>query len=215
VIGDDLASGYGVEGANETCVYSYQTQNSDLGYPALLAKDLGADVHVVAADGRGLIRNYSGAGPAMDVLAWQSLVDGDRAWAALSYQPQVIVVGLGTADFTQSDPGAAFDEAYFLLLRKLRVAYPDAVIMASIGGALWGKRYLAARDSIAEAVEAVRKTGDAKVRFTEFKLTAGPGRYGCDYHPGKLAQAEMARALKAEIEVALGWKPVAGAPPRS
>jgi hypothetical protein len=207
VIGDDLASGHGVEGSDEKCTYTHATQNSDLAYPVLLAKALGADLHVVAADGYGLIRNYAGNGAAMNTIAWQTLVDDDRAWAALTYQPEVIVIGLGTADFTASDPGDGFDDAYVFLLKRLRIAYPDALIVGSVGGTLWGKRYAAAKTSISDAIEKVSKDGDEKVRFVEFKLTAGPGRYGCDYHPGKGAQAEMAAALQAEVEKSLGWRP--------
>lgn len=205
VIGDSLASGHGVEGENEKCSYTYASQNSDLAYPALLGRTFGADVHVVAADGHGLIRNFAGNDPGMNVLTWQTLADSKTAWAALAYEPQVIVIGLGSSDFANSDPGDPFDDAYVFMLRRLRVAYPEALIVGAIGGTLWGKRYEAVKTSISDAIETVRQDGDGKVRFVEFKLTAGPGRYGCDYHPGKRGQAEMAAALASEIEKSLGW----------
>lgn len=206
VIGDSYASGYGVEGPNEKCSSTHDIQNSDLAFPALTARAFGADVHVVAADGRGLIRNFAGDGPTMSTLAWQTLAAGDTAWAALAWEPQVVVLNLGTNDFTANDPGAAFDDAYVYMLRRLRVAYPKATIVAAIGGSLWAKRYAAAKTSISDAVAFLNKEGDANVKFVEFKLTAGPGRYGCDYHPGVRGQAEMAATLEQEIEKSLGWK---------
>jgi hypothetical protein len=206
VIGDSFASGHGVEGANQSCSYSYDTQNADLAFPAILARSFDADLHVVAADGRGLIRNYAGDQPAMNAIAWQTLAEGETAWAALAYQPQVIVVNLGTSDFTESDPGASFEDAYVLMLRRLRQAYPEALILGSIGGSLWGKRYVAAKTAISDAVGLINRDGDKTVRFVEFKLTAGPGRYGCDFHPGKRAQTEMATDLAYEIEKSIGWK---------
>jgi len=205
VIGDSFASGYGVEGANEKCTYSYETQNADLAYPALVGRTFGADVHVIATDGGGLTRNFAGDGPTMSTLAWQTLAEGNTAWAALAYQPQVVVVNLGTSDFTASDPGQSFDDAYVFMLRRLRTAYPDALIVGSIGGSLWGKRYTAAKTSISDAIEFVRKEGDANVRFVEFKPKAGKDRYGCDSHPSARAQAEMADALEHEITQSLGW----------
>lgn len=205
VIGDSFASGFGVEGANETCKYSYQTQNADLAFPALVARKFAADVHVVAVDGRGLIHNWAGEDPTMNTLAWQTLPDGNTSWSPKAYKPQVIVVNLGTNDFTASDPGDSFDDAYVFMLRRLRDSYPDALIVGSIGGSLWGKRYDAAKASISGAVDFVRSQGDQNVRFVEFKLTRGPGRYACDYHPGQRAQAEMANALEAEISKSLGW----------
>lgn len=205
VIGDSYASGYGVEGPNEKCTSTHAIQNSDLAFPALTARAFGADVHVVAADGRGLIRNFAGDGPTMATLAWQTLADGNTAWAALAWEPQVVVLNLGTNDFTESDPGAAFDDAYVYTLRRLRTAYPKATIIGTIGGSLWGKRYTAAKTSISDAAAFLNKEGDANVKFVEFKLTAGEGRYGCDYHPGVRGQAEMAAALETEIAATLGW----------
>lgn len=208
VIGDSFASGYGVEGMTGACVSAHEVQNAGLAFPAVLARSFGADVHVAAADGRGLIRNFSGDGPTMGTLAWQTLQDSDTAWAALAYKPQVIVIELGTNDFTASNPGEAFSEAYVLLLRKLRTAYPDAHIIGSLGGSLWGKRYTAAKASISGAVDFVRQAGDDKVSFVEMKLSNGPGRYGCDNHPGIRGQAQMAAALQREITRVAGWKPV-------
>lgn len=205
VIGDSFASGHGVEGADQSCSYTHGTQNADLAFPAVLARSFEADVHVVAADGRGLIRNYSGDQPAMNVVAWQTLAEVETAWAALAYQPQVVVVNLGTSDFTESDPGAPFEDAYVLMLRRLRQAYPDALIVGSIGGSLWGKRYAAAKTATSDAIGLVSQEGDKNVRFVEFTLTAGPGRYGCDFHPGKRAQTEMATELAYEIEKSIGW----------
>jgi len=205
VIGDSFASGFGVEGVNEKCAYSHQTQNADLAFPALLGRTFGADIHVIATDGRGLIRNWTGEDPTMSTLAWQTLPDGATSWTPQSYKAQVIVVNLGTNDFTASDPGESFDAAYVFMLRRLRATYPDALIVGSIGGSLWGKRFAAARTSISDAIDLVRKEGDANVRFVEFKLRSGPGRYGCDYHPGQRAQIEMAAALEQEISNSLGW----------
>jgi lysophospholipase L1-like esterase len=207
VIGDSYASGYGVEGADRSCTSSYANQNSDLAFPALTAKAFGADVHVVAADGRGLTRNFAGDAPTMATLAWQTLADSDTAWDTTAFDPQVIVLNLGTNDFTASDPGASFDEAYVYTLRKLRAAYPKATVMGAIGGSLWRKRYDAAKTSISDAVKLLNKEGDTNVKFVEFTPTAGQGRYGCDSHPGVRAQAQMAATLQAAIEASVGWKP--------
>ncbi|HVY90219.1 MAG TPA: GDSL-type esterase/lipase family protein, partial [Hyphomonadaceae bacterium] len=213
VIGDSVTSGYGVEGLDKTCSYSHDTENADLAYPALAAQSFGADLQNISSDGRGLIRNYAGEDPAMDVLTWRVLPDSEAIWQTSLYRPQVIVVNLGANDFDSSDPGDVFDEAYVTMLRRLRRAYPDAEIIGAIGSLLWGQRYTAAKTSISDAVNVLRKEGDTKVQFLEFTPPSQGRRYGCDSHPGMDAQAFMADQLEAAIQKSVGWAPQAKVQP--
>lgn len=211
VIGDSVASGYGVEGADQFCSYTYATQNHDLAFPALTAAAFGADLHTIAADGRGLIRNFEGNGETMAVAAWSRLPDDGAAWPRQAYRPQVIIVNLGAIDFANGDPGDLFDTVYTGLLAKLRLTYPQAEIYGAFGGMLHGETYAAARGSILGAVNARKAAGDSRVHFIEFSLDASPRRYGCDWHPGLNAHRQMAQALEAAITRDLGWK--ASVPP--
>lgn len=213
VIGDSITSGFGVEGADRTCSYSYDTHNADLAYPGLVARDLGADLQSVSVDGRGLIRNYSGDDATMKTLAWQSLQDDETPWPVASWKPQVVVVNVGTNDFNAGDPGDEFDAAYVSLLRKIRYAWPDAEIYGAIGGLLYGGAYKSAKFSIFGAVETVRNTGDKKTHFIEFTPPSTGRRYGCDWHPGIDAHKFMASQVQAAITQDLGWKPVPVAGP--
>jgi lysophospholipase L1-like esterase len=207
VIGDSVASGFGIDGKDQTCAYSYDTHNADLAYPSVLGRTFGADVQTVAVDGHGLIRNYTGEGDTMRTLAWQTIQDDERPWPAASWKPQVVVVNLGTNDFDKGDPGDEFDASYISLLRKVRYAWPEAEIYGSIGGQLYGGIYKSAKFSVFGAVEAVRNAGDKKTHFVEFTPPATGRRYGCDWHPGVDAQKYIAGQLQAAITKDLGWKP--------
>lgn len=207
VIGDSVTSGYGVEGQDQFCTYSHATQNHDLAYPALIAAAFNADLHTIAADGRGLVRNYSGDDPTMAEAAWRELPSSQVNWARLAYRPQVIVINLGSADFAAGDPGDGFDASYIDLLGTLRQAYPQAEIYGAIGGMMHGDPYAAARNSILGAVNARRDAGDTKVHFIEFSLESTAGRFGCDWHPGQAAHRQMALNLETAITRDLGWKP--------
>ncbi len=204
VIGDSITSGYGVECTDRSIGYTHATQNSDLAYPALLAKTFGADLQSVSMDGHGLIRNFSGDSETMDTMAWRILPETNGKWPASAWQPQVVVINLGSNDFWASDPGVKFDTAYVKMIRDLRAAWPDAQILAVIGSLLDAGNYAGAKTSIQGAVEAV-KADDPKLAFLELKPSRSPQRYGCDWHPGKDAQKDMAGQLQALIEKRLGW----------
>lgn len=207
VIGDSVTSGYGIEGESQFCAYSHATQNHDLAYPALTAAAFNADLHTIAADGRGLVRNFSGDDPTMSEAAWRELPGSTVNWARLAYRPQVIIINLGSADFAAGDPGDGFDAAYVGMLATLRQTYPQAEIYGAIGGMLHGDAYAAARNSVLGAVNTRRDTGDTKVHFIEFSLESSPRRFGCDWHPGLDAHRQMALKLASAITRDLGWKP--------
>ena len=205
VIGDSITSGYGVECLDRSVGYTHDTENADLAYPALLAKSFGADLQSVSVNGRGLVRNYAGDDPSMDTVAWRMLPDSAVVWPVSSWQPQVIVVNLGTSDFAAGDPGDGFDAAYVALIRRLRSSWPDAHIFAAFGSMLDAENYAAARASILGAAEAARLDNDPHVAFIELKPTPAPLRYGCDWHPGLDAHKAMAAQLRAPIQKALRW----------
>ena len=208
VIGDSIASGYGVEGVNQWCHFSQDTQNAGLAWPALLAKALGADLQVLSVDGRGLYRNYDGDAPTMASLMWRVVPSEDAIWRG-GYAADVVIVSLGTNDFAAGDPGEAFTDAYAATLAKLRATYPQASIIATIGGMLEKPKLNAAKTAIAAAVTARRKSGDTRTSFIFLDPPSRGHRFGCDWHPGKDAQAYMAQTLQAAVARALDWKPVA------
>jgi lysophospholipase L1-like esterase len=204
VIGDSITSGYGVECADRSSRYSHATQNAGLAYPELLAKTFHADLQSVSVDGRGLIRNFAGEDETMETVAWRILPETSAKWPTSAWQPQVIVINLGSNDFWGGDPGEQFDTAYVKMIHSLRADYPDAEIVATIGSLLDAANYTAARTSIQGAVEAVA-SGDSRVSFLELKPFRSPLRYGCDWHPGKDAHEDMAGQIQTLIEKRLGW----------
>lgn len=205
VIGDSIASGYGVQGADQYCKYTKATQNADMAYPALTAKAFGADLELLAMDGWGLTRNYAGDTPTMKQMAWQTLPSNPTPWRLSKSSPQVIVVALGTNDFAGGDVGPAFIDDYVAVIQKLRGAYRQAHIFGVFGGMLDGERYTAGRNAIAAAIARLQKAGDRRVHFIEFKLPDTSRRWGCDWHPGIDAQQYMARTLQTRISQYGAW----------
>ncbi|CAN95885.1 hypothetical endo-1,4-beta-glucanase [Sorangium cellulosum So ce56] len=219
VIGDSISAGYGVDGADETCPFTSDTENNYLAYSALTGRLLQADTTIVAWSGRGVYRNYNGeVAPTMPEIYGRTIADEEQpAWDFSSWVPQVVVINLGTNDFSINVPGDAqfrgpFTEAYAGLVETVRTNYPEAFIFCTIGPMLSdsypeGAEALSrARDYIGQVVEDRTADGDDRVRFLEFpphaKDTDG---LGCDWHPSAKKNRDMAQQLAEAIREELDW----------
>ena len=211
VVGDSMSTGFGIEGASKDCKFSFDTQNHELTYQALAAKRLGADLHTVAVSGRGVVRNYNGSGgPTMSEL-YQLTLPGGRLWSPKSYQPQAIVVLLGTNDFSEANPTAEFVVGYTAMLKQLSSDYPKARIYAAFGPMLYGDDHSNAEAAIAQALAAFRKDGGKNAEFLSFDWAPVGAVVGCSWHPGRDTHKAMADVLVSALETDLGWTEVSAA----
>lgn len=105
-----------------------------------------------------------------------------------SWQPQVVVVNLGTNDFsTDGDPSQAeLIGAYQAFLTDLRAANPHAYILCLVPTLLAGTDLSTAQSYIEQAVAARQAAGDAS---------------SLDTH------AAMGAALTKKLQSVLGWEP--------
>jgi lysophospholipase L1-like esterase len=204
LIGDSITAGYGNEGPNPTCPFSPSTENEYLTYGAIAARSVGAEHVTIAWSGKTveqMAELFDRTLPARPESRWES-----RAWV-----PDVVVINLGTNDFSIRDPGqGSFDAAYVGLLDKVRARYGNAQVFCALGpmladtyppGALNLTR---ARAYITAAVEAMRSKGDTRVTFLEFPAQE-PMTAGCGFHPNLATHRLMADQLAAAIRSKLGW----------
>lgn len=206
VIGDDNVTGYGVLGEDASCGFSYETQDHGQSFGAITADYFGADLHTIAADGRGLTRNYEDAAkPTLADVLKQTLPDAPRAWQAQAFKPDAIIINLGVSDFWNGDPGESFDAAYVDLLTGLRGDYPNAYIITTVGPQHNGKRREEMVGSIQGAVKAVSKKGDDNVEYVELPLAPEGRILGCDWHAGVDSQLTMSSILAQKISERLDW----------
>ena len=204
VIGDSISTGYGVEGDSQDCTYSPETQNANLAFGAVAGRMLGADVTVIASSGRGLTRNWDNDDRPTMRAVYNDLVLGETPAISKDIEMDVVVVHLGTNDFSDGDPGVGFDHNYEDFLVRLRADHPNAVLIAGWGPMGRLDVYDAAVASIKGAVEARNAAGDDKVRFVNFTNAPDGQTYGCDYHPSTDTQFFMGQVLAADISEALG-----------
>ncbi len=203
IIGDSITCGYGNEGV-APCSFSAETENHYLTYGALAARALGAELSTVAWSGKGVVNNYGDDVFEPMPQVYDRLLAGDPAPWNYSWQPDVVVINLGTNDFsTDNDPPeGVFVPAYVDFLAHLRAVYPQAFILA-IAPSLFGAEATMVAGYLQDAVDQRHLAGDAEVAFADINVQwIGSG---CDGHPSLATHAGMAMNLTTELKTQLAW----------
>ncbi len=205
IIGDSISTGYGNEGPGPSCTFDPRQENEFMTYGALTARALGADHTTIAWSGKTLYQmreNFDRTLPARE---------GSR-WDTSRWQPQLVVVNLGTNNFANIDPGEKkFVELYVALVAKVRAAYPSAFIVAALGPMLTD-RYPEGRQSLTKArkytkvaVAKIKDAGDANIEMLELPEQKHTDGLGCGFHPSLKTHKLMADKLTAFARGRLGW----------
>lgn len=208
-IGDSITCGYGNEGASAACDFTPQTENHYLSYAAITARDLHAELSTVAWSGKGVVCNYGDdASSCTDPLpAYYDRILPSRAdsvWDFARFQPDAVVINLGTNDLsTSTDPAeSTFEDAYKALLKRVRNVYPSAHILCTNGPMLGGTDLANARRYIQDAVTDL---GDPNISVFELATQDGSDGFGCNSHPSLERHRKMATVVTAAIRSTLDW----------
>jgi len=178
--------------------------DSEKSFAVLTAHHYNADYQLVAMSSRGLLRNYGGLDPSNNMQTYYDrlfpYVTEGKYQRPADWAPQVVVISLGTNDFSvdvkPEEPWpnkaalrAAYVDSYVGFVARLRALDPHAVFaLAATGGYV---------DAVRSVVERVKASGDARVVFVEF---AGLTLQGCNYHPNAQDHETMSGALISAID---------------
>jgi lysophospholipase L1-like esterase len=209
-IGNSITSGYGVEGDSPDCHFSPQTENACMSYASMTARELNADYHLISYSGRGVVRNYGDSSttsidpmPALYDRVFCS--DTIHKWNFSSWVPQVVVINLGTNDFSTQPypPKNIFQEAYVKIIDRVRSQYPGITIFCVCGPMIAEP----CTGYILEVVEQQQKRSrDKDVFFVEVKPDAlDKIDWGCDRHPNILGMSKISDILSRAIKIRLCW----------
>lgn len=206
-IGDSYTVGYGDTSPSRTCTPQevHDLTDSQQAFGPLLARQLDADYRVIAYSGFGIVRNYNGTSAGLNLPALYSRMKPDDAAIlevsdAGGWRPQVIVINLGTNDFsTPLHPGEAWanDAAlradyrakYVDFTRKLMRSQPQARLILMGSDAFY--------DDVQKVAATLNQTTARPVltlRFSGLELTA------CDYHPSLKDHKMLAASLQGLLD---------------
>ena len=209
-IGDSITCGYGIEGIWEKDTFTTMQERPDKAYAFLTAKALGAEVQLCSWSGIGITSGYvdpetimlpdtswlmQSVWPYTDRTLSLRLGLEPEVWNSTRYEPDVVIINLGTNDISwvreKEDRRLNYVAALRMLMEAVHRRSPAAKILCCLG--VMGE---ALNASVKEAVEEFKKAFPAAVAdcllFTEQKEEDG---IGTDWHPSPVTHKKMAQAL--------------------
>jgi len=209
-IGNSITCGYGVEGINDSCHFSLQTENAAMSYATMTARALNADYSLVSYSGKGLVRNYgdssrTSVNPMPSYYDRIFADDSTLKWDFSKWVPQVVVINLGTNDYsTKPIPYKdVFQNAYLQLINRVRAYYPGVTIFC-ICGPMIGEPCMNYINEV--VVNEQNKSRDKDVFFIPI-----PGSimtksdWGCDGHPSISGAVKMMDVIVPVIKTYMNW----------
>jgi len=220
-IGNSITCGYG-NGVSTTSPDSYHftsaNENNYKAWGAVAARSLNAQYSCVAYSGRGLYRNNTGATAGTLPLIYDETIadDASSSWNHYNYIPDVIVINLGTNDFsaevssaTYKVDSATFVKTYIDFITKLRGYYPNASFVCCVGTMMsdyypvGGKHWTRIQYYVSSVRTYFNNNGDSKVYYLKLEPQSSP--YGEDWHPTEATDQIMANTLVSFINTNITW----------
>lgn len=228
-IGDSITTGEGMGGALLDQDWTGQYMNAIDNYTFMTARELNAEYHVFSQSGWGVIANWENDARLIIPPYYEQVcgfldpavnepLGALEKWNFASWQPDAVVINLGTNDkcaftmppFTDPDTGEVyklhtlpdgnmdpadvkrFEDGVLDFLKMLRRDNPDAYLVWALG--MLGNGL---NDACQRAVDRFKaETGDRRADFLALPDTA-PGEFGSRQHPGHRSHVHASRVLTA------------------
>ena len=206
-IGDSYTCGYGTEKGTRFDPFSAETENCNYTYAAIIGRIYDADIHLVSHSGRGVCRNYADAPVALMPEKYSRVFDyteaAGPAWDASAFVPDIVVIYLGTNDFsTEKQPTMeSWCQRYALLIGQIRKDFgADVPVLCMASPAL---------EMLPQYVKtAVERCGQPNVHW----MALIHGVYneeddlGASWHPNYTGQRKVASCVIPYISTLTGWE---------
>ena len=221
-IGDSITCGYGVdESLAEDHVFSTKTEDVTRAYAYKTAQLLDADYSIFACSGYGIISGYTGdpqvrtgdelIPPFYESQCFSRDDFGEAGkpdklpWDFSEYQPEVVVINLGTNDFSFCQDTdwkrEEYCKEYTKFLKMIRKNNPKAYIFCVLGLMGYGLY-----DKLCQAVaDYTEQTGDTRIATAHIPEQNPEDGYAVDWHPVPRSHTMAAEVVSKAIRETLGW----------
>jgi lysophospholipase L1-like esterase len=202
-IGDSLTAGFGNLAQDPNKQYDSGDEDATQAYDAVAAGILNADFNVLAVSGWGVsvdcIGNKNDVLPALYGFAhyFRNLT----LWDFNSFKPDVVVINLGTNDFSAKVSASDFSTAVGDFTSTITKKNPNAKIVWCYG--------FATVDRISEVEAAVKKSAESNknVYFVSIPtMDMAADGVGALYHPSLKSHAKAGKFLADELKRIMVWK---------
>ncbi|MFT4077664.1 MAG: SGNH/GDSL hydrolase family protein [Asticcacaulis sp.] len=204
-IGDSYTVGYGNTSPTRDCPGGqvWATTDTQLAFGPVTAKHFNADYRINAISGRGVVRNYNGGDGLHLPQAYAYTVQPDMIDSA-DWRPQIIVIGLGTNDFstplhggevwtTRDELHSDYEQTYVQFVQTLRAENPQAFFLLMATDQANGE----IQAEVRKVLTALRSDGESRIDFLPMNnLSFG----ACDWHLTTADDARVASGLIAWID---------------
>ncbi|MGN0164599.1 MAG: GDSL-type esterase/lipase family protein [Lachnospiraceae bacterium] len=210
-VGDSITCGYGVDGQVNVDTYSTHNEDATKAYAYRTAQMLNADYSLVSFSGYGIVSGYTGGEKnekQLVPLYYDKLGNpygtaggikpSELEWD-FSYKPDIVVINLGTNDFSYTGSDAAkreeYVQAYYSFLETIREKNPDAIIICALG--------IMGQDLCPCVQEVVYRfsedKGDSNIYYVKLDNQAYENGYAVDYHPTAASHEHAAEQMSEAI----------------
>jgi len=205
VVGDSITCGFGDLG-HTPCGFTAQTEDETKAYGWLVGEAVNAETHVIAWNGKGLMRNWNDPGITGNFTMTRywgytlATVDTSDTWNFASWIPDAVVINLGTNDYaTQPNPPQdVFVNGYVGFVKRILNNYSSKP----------PKVFLVCGPMIANpCCQYVQDAATAlKATYIDMKnILVDPTDIGCASHPNVSGHQKMANIAIPAIKKEMNW----------
>ena len=202
-IGNSITCGTGMDLSVIPCDKGqwYDQHNAWMSYGPVTARALGAQWHLSAVSGIGLIHSCCKMTVTMPEVFDKINMRADTlAWDFSRYQPDVVTICLGQNDGIQDS--VVFCRAYVDFIRKIRGYYPRAQIVCLTSPMADAALTAVLKHNLSGILTAVRQAGDARVHTYFYSRQYS---HGCGGHPDLAEHQLIAGELTAYLKRLMEW----------